>query len=111
MCNYTYSDDFYTCYLFIQLGLVREVKLTTYLITPYYTYPEKEFSDRKISKISESQFQAFRQKIARRAILKIETSDYFFLWLHKKGLDHEEMLAFKYHLPRPRRNIVFRIRF
>lgn len=90
--------------------MVREVKLTTYLISPSYTYLEGEFNYRQILKISEGQFRVF-EEIARGVVLTLERSDFFFLWLHKVELDHGELLALKYNLLAPRRNISFCIRF
>ena len=98
LCNYGYSDDFTAaCYIAVRLGLVKAVKLTTYLISPWHAYPVGHLTHRQILKISEGQFKVF-QEIARGAILLLEESDFLLLWLHRGGISHDSLLALKYKL-------------
>ena len=59
--NYGYDDDFSACYIAVRLGLVKVVKLTTYLIRPWYVYPTGYLSHRQVLKIKEDQFKVFKK--------------------------------------------------
>ena len=107
--NYGYDDDFSACYIAVRLGLVKVVKLTTYLIRPWYVYPTGYLSHRQVLKIKEDQFKVF-QEIARGATLRLEKSDLLFLWLHKGGLEYDDLLALKYNLQVPVKNVPFTFR-
>ena len=57
-------------------------------------------SHRQVLKIKEDQFKVF-QEIAMGATLCLEKGDLLFLWLHKGGLEYDDLLALKYNLQVP----------